>query len=178
MVQTDEIILRAVPALCSTISAYLQKTEFSEPLNFDAQNEAVGVIMEGNGRQKKYSLPLRLGILLDDLLLYKQQGLGARKTLKLYGGSVDLLTNMFVGQGDRSSILTEKEIAILQFLDHQNEERVKKEDLLRGVWNYADGLETHTLETHIYRLRQKIEVDPSKPRALVNENNGYKLIRG
>lgn len=178
MVQTDEIILRAAPALCSMISAYLQKTEFSEQLIFDAQDEAVGVILDCNGYQKKYALPLRIGVLLDDLLVCKDQGSGARKTLKFYGGGVDLLTNMFVGQGGRTNILTEKEIAILQYLDHQNEEIVKKEDLLRGVWNYVDGLETHTLETHIYRLRQKIEGDPSKPKALVNENNGYKLIRG
>ncbi|TVQ58664.1 MAG: DNA-binding response regulator [Rhodobacteraceae bacterium] len=71
--------------------------------------------------------------------------------------------------------LTEKETNILKFLYRSGEQAVTRDVLLHEVWGYNAGVTTHTLETHIYRLRQKIEPDPSSARLLVTENGGYRL---
>lgn len=72
--------------------------------------------------------------------------------------------------------LTEKETAILRFLYRAGERPVSREVLLQEVWGYNSGVTTHTLETHIYRLRQKVEKDASNPAILVTESGGYKLV--
>ncbi|MEM7119954.1 MAG: response regulator transcription factor [Pseudomonadota bacterium] len=71
--------------------------------------------------------------------------------------------------------LTEKEAAILKFLYRSGAKAVGREELLDKVWGYNAGVATHTLETHIYRLRQKIEEDPSQARLLITEPGGYRL---
>ena len=72
--------------------------------------------------------------------------------------------------------LTEKETAILRFLYRAGQGVVSRDILLKEVWGYNAAVTTHTLETHIYRLRQKIEVDPAKAILLVTEAGGYKLV--
>ena len=72
--------------------------------------------------------------------------------------------------------LTEKETAILRFLYRAGQQPVSRETLLQEVWGYNSGVTTHTLETHIYRLRQKIEADAASPEILVTEAGGYKLV--
>ncbi|MCB1479844.1 MAG: response regulator transcription factor [Rhodobiaceae bacterium] len=72
--------------------------------------------------------------------------------------------------------LTEKETAILKYLYRTGEKAVTRDVLLHEVWGYNANVTTHTLETHIYRLRQKIEGDPSNARLLVTEGGGYKLV--
>jgi DNA-binding response OmpR family regulator len=72
--------------------------------------------------------------------------------------------------------LTEKETSILKYLYRAGEKVVTRDVLLHEVWGYNAGVTTHTLETHIYRLRQKIEKDPSAAEILVTETGGYKLV--
>jgi DNA-binding response OmpR family regulator len=72
--------------------------------------------------------------------------------------------------------LTEKETAILKFLYRAGEKVITRDVLLHEVWGYNSGVTTHTLETHIYRLRQKIEKDPSRAELLVTDVGGYKLV--
>ncbi|MHA1158225.1 MAG: response regulator transcription factor [Alphaproteobacteria bacterium] len=72
--------------------------------------------------------------------------------------------------------LTEKETAILKYLYRAGEKVITRDVLLHEVWGYNSGVTTHTLETHIYRLRQKVERDPSKAELLVTESGGYKLV--
>jgi DNA-binding response OmpR family regulator len=72
--------------------------------------------------------------------------------------------------------LTEKETAIIKFLYRAGVQSVSRETLLADVWGYNAGVSTHTLETHIYRLRQKIERDPGHAEILVTEGGGYRLI--
>ncbi|MBX9745589.1 MAG: response regulator transcription factor [Hyphomonadaceae bacterium] len=71
--------------------------------------------------------------------------------------------------------LTDKETSILRYLYRSGEKPVGREELLREVWGYNANVTTHTLETHIYRLRQKIEPDAQSPKLLITETGGYRL---
>jgi DNA-binding response OmpR family regulator len=71
--------------------------------------------------------------------------------------------------------LTQKEAEILRFLYRAEARSVARQTLLNEVWGYNSGVTTHTLETHIYRLRQKIEANPANPALLVTEGGGYRL---
>ena len=82
---------------------------------------------------------------------------------------------ILVTADDKKIRLTEKETNILKFLYRSTEDVVPRDILLHEVWGYNAGVTTHTLETHIYRLRQKIEPNPGKARLLVTENGGYRL---
>ena len=72
--------------------------------------------------------------------------------------------------------LTEKETSILKYLYRAEQKVITRDVLLEEVWGYNSGVTTHTLETHIYRLRQKIEKDPSNAALLVTDSGGYKLV--
>ena len=72
--------------------------------------------------------------------------------------------------------LTEKEASIIKYLYRADQRVVTRDVLLEEVWGYNSGVTTHTLETHVYRLRQKIERDPSNAEILVTESGGYKLV--
>jgi DNA-binding response OmpR family regulator len=86
----------------------------------------------------------------------------------------DALLRRMDGDGDDVR-LTEKERDILVTLNALDGAVMERAALLEAVWGYAADIETHTLETHIYRLRQKIEIDPAAPLILITEGNGYRL---
>jgi len=71
--------------------------------------------------------------------------------------------------------LTDKEAAILKFLYRAGGKSVGRQILLNEVWGYNAAVTTHTLETHVYRLRQKIEPEPNQARLLITEGGGYRL---
>lgn len=80
-------------------------------------------------------------------------------------------------EGDGATIrLTEKEAAILEYLLRTEHRVVDRTELLREIWGYRSGVTTHTLETHIYLLRQKIEQDPSRAEILRTASGGYRLF--
>jgi len=85
-------------------------------------------------------------------------------------------SKVLLDQDGRKIRLTEKETSILKYLYRSGESVITRDVLLHEVWGYNAGVTTHTLETHIYRLRQKIEQDPSNAELLVTESGGYKLI--
>ena len=82
---------------------------------------------------------------------------------------------MLIDEAEKKIRLTEKETNILKYLYRANDVVVARDTLLHEVWGY-NGVTTHTLETHIYRLRQKIEPNPSEARLLVTESGGYRLV--
>ena len=71
--------------------------------------------------------------------------------------------------------LTEKEVAVIKYLYKAKDKTVSKNDLLRDVWDYNAEVTTHTIETHIYRLRQKVEHDNVAAQLILTEDGGYKL---
>ncbi|PYE84229.1 response regulator transcription factor [Pseudoroseicyclus aestuarii] len=83
---------------------------------------------------------------------------------------------MLLTEDEKKVRLTEKETNILKYLYRSADGIVPRDVLLHEVWGYNAGVTTHTLETHIYRLRQKIEPDPSNAKLLVTEAGGYRLV--
>ena len=116
--------------------------------------------------------PIRLGALLDGLAA--DTASQADKTIRIHHFVLDVHQHELSG-GERVIRLTEKETALLVLLNDAVGERVARKDLLQSIWNYGENTETHTLETHIYRLRQKIERDPATPEILLTCEDGYAL---
>jgi DNA-binding response OmpR family regulator len=82
---------------------------------------------------------------------------------------------LLVDQAQKKTRLTEKETNILKYLYRAGGKAISREELLTEVWGYNAGVTTHTLETHVYRLRQKIEPDPANARLLMTDAGGYRL---
>src|SRR5688572_14242516 len=82
---------------------------------------------------------------------------------------------LLVNDQQKKIRLTDKETSILKYLYRSGEKPVGREELLREVWGYNANVTTHTLETHVYRLRQKIEPDAQSPKLLITETGGYRL---
>lgn len=122
--------------------------------------------------------PLRLGSILDHIRrnIDKKLQKNVNKSLIIGDYRVNFQNNGLKNQKNGKIIhLTEKEVHILQFLSQNQDKIVSRRELLDEIWGYAEGVETHTLETHIYRLRQKIEQDPADPHILITEDQGYRL---
>ena len=84
-------------------------------------------------------------------------------------------SKILITENEEKVRLTEKETNILKFLYRSKDGMVARDVLLHEVWGYNANVTTHTLETHIYRLRQKIELDPRNARLLITEQGGYRL---
>jgi len=84
-------------------------------------------------------------------------------------------SKLLVDDAAKKIRLTEKETAILKYLYRAGDKPVSRDELLAEVWGYNAGVTTHTLETHVYRLRQKIEPEPGSARLLITEAGGYRL---
>ncbi|UDF03608.1 response regulator transcription factor [Asticcacaulis sp. AND118] len=82
---------------------------------------------------------------------------------------------LLIDQVQKKIRLTEKETNILKYLYRAGGKPISREELLTEVWGYNAGVTTHTLETHVYRLRQKIEPDPANARLLMTDAGGYRL---
>ena len=82
---------------------------------------------------------------------------------------------LLLDESQKKIRLTDKETSILRYLYRSGEKPVGRDELLREVWGYNANVTTHTLETHIYRLRQKIEPDVQSPKLLITETGGYRL---
>ena len=124
--------------------------------------------------------PLRIGELITRMRVHLQQHQAsstARLTMgKFYfSGGHKTLTHIASGE---VIPLTEKETALLQFLYDRREKPVGKKELLEKVWGYGERVTTHTLETHIYRLRQKVTRVEQTPLILTSADGGYQLKQG
>jgi DNA-binding response OmpR family regulator len=132
------------------------------------------------GANDAITKPLRMQDLLAKLRAHIQRSIGGEDAASVIGPyefrpAAKLLQEPKRGRKIR---LTEKETAILTFLLGAGGQPVSREILLSEVWGYNSRVTTHTLETHIYRLRQKIEPNPAEARILLTDAGGYRLEAG
>lgn len=143
-----------------------------------AESDADTILALDAGANDYVTKPFRLGVLLARMraqLRQHEQSEDAVFTIGPYTfrPSAKLLTH---GESKKKVRLTEKETSILKYLYRSGDAVVGRDKLLGEVWGYNAGVTTHTLETHVYRLRQKIELDPSAAEILVTEPGGYRLV--
>lgn len=143
-----------------------------------AESDADTILALDAGANDYVTKPFRLGVLLARMraqLRQHEQSEDAVFTIGPYTfrPSAKLLTH---GESKKKVRLTEKETSILKYLYRSGDTVVGRDKLLGEVWGYNAGVTTHTLETHVYRLRQKIEEDPSAAAILVTEPGGYRLV--
>jgi DNA-binding response OmpR family regulator len=121
--------------------------------------------------------PFRMATLLARVQAHLQQNaLAGEASFTIGPYTFQPAAKLLIADGrDQKIRLTEKETAILTYLYRMGNTTVPRETLLDEVWGYNEGVTTHTLETHIYRLRQKIEPDPQQIQLLMTEPGGYRL---
>ncbi len=131
-----------------------------------------------SGANDYVAKPVRLGVLLARLRAQLRQfELSDDATFQIGPYKFRPSVKMLITSDNRKIHLTEKETAILKYLYRVGDRPVPREVLLDEVWGYNSAVTTHTLETHIYRLRQKIEPQPGETNILVTEPGGYRLVR-
>jgi DNA-binding response OmpR family regulator len=130
-----------------------------------------------SGASDYIAKPFRMAALLSRVHAYLNQEDDAAATVIVIGPyEFQPAAKMLTVTGSNKKIrLTEKETAILKYLYRTGNKTVGRETLLDEVWGYNAAVTTHTLETHVYRLRQKIEVDPQDAQLLITEPGGYRL---
>ncbi len=130
-----------------------------------------------SGANDYVTKPFRFGVLLARIRAHLRQHEHSEDAVFKVGPyTFKPAAKMLIRDDSRKIRLTEKETAIIKFLLRAGEQIVGRDVLLHDVWGYNAGVTTHTLETHVYRLRQKIERDPSHAEILVTEGGGYKLV--
>jgi len=131
-----------------------------------------------SGANDYITKPFRLGVLLARVRAQLRQHEQSEDAIFTIGDYTFRSAAKLLHDGDTNKKvrLTEKETAILKYLYRARDKVVVREVLLDEVWGYNAGVATHTLETHIYRLRQKIEENPSEAKLLVTEMGGYRLV--
>jgi DNA-binding response OmpR family regulator len=158
----------------------LRRGGFKSPILMltGSDSDADTILGLESGANDYVTKPFRLGVLLARIraqLRQHEQSEDAVFTIGPYTFR-PAAKIMVHGENGQKVRLTEKETAILKYLYRANDRVVGRDVLLNEVWGYNAGVTTHTLETHIYRLRQKVEPDPSNAIILVTEAGGYRLV--
>jgi DNA-binding response OmpR family regulator len=158
----------------------LRRTGVNAPILMLTAADSESDTVEGldAGADDYVTKPFRLNVLLARLRAQLRQSAHRDDAVFAIGPytfqpSAKLMTD---ASRRRKVRLTEKETAILRYLYHAGDRAIGRETLLDEVWGYNAGVTTHTLETHVYRLRQKIERDPAHAEILVTEPGGYRLL--
>jgi DNA-binding response OmpR family regulator len=143
-----------------------------------ADGEADTILGLDSGANDYITKPFRLNVLLARLRAQlRQHELSEDAVFTIGPYTFRPSVKTLIDDAKRKKVrLTEKETAILKYLYRAGDKTIGREVLLNEVWGYNSGVTTHTLETHVYRLRQKIERDPGKAEILVTEPGGYRLV--
>ena len=156
----------------------MRKNGFKSPIIMltGADSEADTILGLDAGANDYVSKPFKFGVLLARVRAHlRSHEQSEDAVFKVGPYEFRPSVKMLVTQEDKKIRLTEKETSILKFLYRAGGRPVTRDILLDEVWGYNSGVTTHTLETHVYRLRQKIEPDPSNASILLTESGGYRL---
>ncbi|MDI9848267.1 response regulator transcription factor [Rhodoblastus sp. 17X3] len=156
----------------------LRAEGFQKPIILLTGHDSENDIVSGfdSGANDYVSKPFRFAVLLARIRAHlRQHEFSEDATFQIGSYQFQPSAKLLIGGNGEKLRLTEKETAILQYLNRAKGIVVSREDLLRDVWGYNSNVTTHTLETHIYRLRQKIEPDPASARLLLTDAGGYRL---
>ena len=116
--------------------------------------------------------PIKISSLIDQLnARLIQQNYSAQSNININKYILDI-NSRILKKSDNELKLTEREIDTIIFLKNENKP-VKVDVLQKKVWKYAEDLETHTVETHIYRLRKKIKDTFNDDTFIQSKKNGY-----
>lgn len=142
-----------------------------------ADSDADTILGLDAGANDYVTKPFRLGVLLARLRAHLRQHEASEDAVFSIGPYTFQPSAKLLLAGDNAQKirLTEKETSILKYLYRADGEVVSRDKLLTEVWGYNSNVTTHTLETHVYRLRQKIEANPAKAEILITEPGGYRL---
>jgi DNA-binding response OmpR family regulator len=157
----------------------LRKTGFKSPIIMLTGNSADADMILGldAGANDYITKPFKFAVLLARIRAQLRQHEQSEDAVFAIGQyTFKPASKMLIDEKGSKVRLTEKETSILKYLYRAGEKVVTRDVLLHEVWGYNAGVTTHTLETHIYRLRQKIEKDPSNAELLITEMGGYKLV--
>lgn len=150
------------------------KTAFEESL----PNISIGRKVPNNAElgNNHFNIPLRFNLLEARIRFVLRARVSAQMAL-VHIGEYELNPNRksLMDKKGNELKLTDKEVDILNFLNLAGGEPVSREKLLRDVWHYNEGVTTHTLETHIYRLRQKLSTIIGDEEVLFTDDGGYRL---
>lgn len=164
------VLVEADPFIRRKLSEVLERADAQNLCRIAASKADIGP----NDKVIELRGLIRAGALIERLFMlqsHEDMALVAMGDFELDSGQ-----NLLLRAGCEPVRLTEKEVLLLQILHEAQGCAVPREALLDKVWGYVEGVETHTLETHIYRLRQKIEADPTQPALIVtDEAGGYFL---
>ncbi len=177
------VILEPDPAARECWPSALKSAEFSDIAVAETAPEGAIVIWCGDKDTKPpenlnvrendcFYKPVRIGAVLDRIRMYANTE--KTRLVRIGPFDLDILADELAGRGTRIR-LTDKERDLLLLLAKAKGKTVSRLDILHKIWGYSAALETHTLETHIYRLRQKIEENPANPDILLTDENGYRI---
>ena len=156
----------------------MRKNGFKSPIIMltGADSEADTILGLDAGANDYVSKPFKFGVLLARVRAHlRSHEQSEDAVFKIGPYEFRPAVKMLVTPADKKIRLTEKETSILKFLYRAGGKPVTRDVLLDEVWGYNSCVTTHTLETHVYRLRQKIEPDPSNASLLLTESGGYRL---
>lgn len=163
-------------AAAAALARALPAVQLSVDVSVSPEVSGSGFQLSAAGNVLEVQAPVRLGTLLQ-----KAQALAApppsEKIREIGAYRLDLVEKTWARAGDKEGLasLTDREVALLEALILAPGHSLDRSVLLEQVWGYHKDAETHTLETHIYRLRRKIEADAASPKILLTEGASYRL---
>ena len=177
-----EILTEIKDNLSFNIENYVSENDFIENSSLDLKNSLIiskskkKLLLDKKLDNKNFldlslfPIPLNKLVELINIQLIKLK-FNYQSKINIKGYELNL-NSKFVSKGDLSLKLTEKEIEIILYL---NETKTKHDvaDLQKNIWDYSEDMETHTVETHIYRLRKKISNKFNDENFILSRQNAY-----